>query len=140
MKNILVICTGNTCRSPMGEGIIKDILSKKGINNITVNSAGLSVFDGDAASINAVDALSEIGIDISKHRSKSALRSDLLDADIIYVMTTQHKNVIVDALPEVENKIKVIDIPDPFGMSIDRYRECRDRMYDYFSKELSEET
>lgn len=139
MKNILVICTGNTCRSPMAEGIIKDIIKKRGLKDINVLSGGLAALDGDMASKNAIDALAEIGIDISTHRSKSVFKDDLLNADCVYVMTPQHKNVIADALPEVEDKIKVLEIPDPFGLNMDKYRECRDRLYEYFEKELPEE-
>lgn len=139
MNNILVICTGNTCRSPMAEGIIKKIIADKKIDNISVKSMGLSAYDGDGPSNYAVEALSEIGIDIKDHRSKRVLVRDLEEADIIYVMTEQHKAVITDTLPELEPKIIVMDISDPFGQSLDKYRECRDKMTLYFSKEISGE-
>lgn len=137
MNRILVICTGNTCRSPMAAGIIRHILEKKHAGDVMVQSMGLAAFDGDPASDYAVQALAEIGVDIAGHRSRSVLRQDLLEADRIYVMTEQHRDVILDAQPEVKGKITVMDIADPFGQDLDRYRECRDEMIAFFTHELA---
>lgn len=136
MNRILVLCTGNTCRSPMAKGIIEAIIEENGIADVAVESRGLSAGEGDAATKNAILALEEIGIDINKHRSGPVLKRELLDADCIYVMTEHHKNVVLDVLPELETKLIVMDIPDPSGLSIDRYRECRDSMLKYFTDEL----
>ncbi|WMJ22364.1 low molecular weight protein arginine phosphatase [Paludicola sp. MB14-C6] len=136
MINILVICTGNTCRSPMAEGIIRKLIADKKLDGISVSSMGLAAYYGDTASTYSVDVMQEIEIDIQSHRSKRVLLKDLNEANYIYVMTQQHKNVIVDACPENECKIKVLDIPDPFGRDIEQYRECRDALIAYFSKEL----
>lgn len=136
MNKIVVVCTGNTCRSPIAEGIINAIIEEHKIADTSVTSRGLSASDGDAASENAILALEEIGIDIKKHRSNPVLTAELLEADCIYVMTEQHKNVIADALPEVLDKVIVMNISDPFSQDIERYRECRDEMLKYFTKEL----
>lgn len=140
MKNILVICTGNTCRSPMAEGIIKKLLEENNIEETTVASMGLSAYDGDGASAYAIDALKEIGIDISSHRSRRVMLEDLYNADVIYTMTQHHKNIILDALgsesAELEKKIFVLDISDPFGNDISQYESCRDKMLEYFTKQL----
>lgn len=135
-NKIIVICTGNTCRSPMAKGIIEKIIADHKIEGVTIDSMGLSAFDGDGASKQAIDALKEIGVDISDHRSKRVMLDDIIKADSIYVMTLQHKLVIVDAYPEIENKIIVMDIPDPFGLSFAKYCECRDSMLKFFGKEL----
>ena len=68
MKRILFICTGNTCRSPMAEGIFKKISNS---NKYTAESAGLMVSNASSASNDAINVCQEIGIDISKHKSKS---------------------------------------------------------------------
>ena len=60
-------------------------------------------------------------------------------ADCIYVMTEQHKNVIVEALPETAKKIIVMNISDPFGQELSRYRQCRDEMLRFFTRELTGE-
>lgn len=138
MNKILVICTGNTCRSPMAEGIINKIIADNKIEDVVVESMGLSAYDGDAASAYAIEALEEIGIDIKNHRSKRVMLQDIYDADCIYVMTLQHKNVIIEACNdcEIEKKIIVMEISDPFGQELDRYRQCRNQMMTYFEKEL----
>lgn len=139
MNKIIVICTGNTCRSPMAEGIIKKFLADNKIEDVTVSSMGLSAYDGDGASAYAVDALDEIGIDIRPHRSKRVMIKDIYEADRIYVMTLQHKNVILEACndKEIEDKIVVVEVSDPFGQDINRYRACRNQMIAFFEKELN---
>ncbi len=139
MNRIVVVCTGNTCRSPMAEGIIRQIVREHAIQDVAVQSMGLSAYEGDAPSDYAVEALAEIGIDISAHRSHPALAEELLAADCIYVMTEQHKNVIVEALPETAKKIIVMNISDPFGQELSRYRQCRDEMLRFFTRELTGE-
>lgn len=137
MYRILVVCAQNVCRSPMAEGIIQKIISDFGVSDIEVQSAGLSCYDGDPASEYAVEALEEIGIDIKGHRSHHVLISDIEEADSIYVMTEQHRDVIVDAVPEAAEKIRIMDISDPFGQPLARYRLCCAQLVDYFKRELA---
>ena len=139
MNRILVVCTDNECRSPMAEGIIRRIVEENGIEGTEVASAGLSAEEGEAPSGCAVEALREIGVDIAAHRSHQVLKEDLLDADCIYVMTEQHRDVILEALPELSQKLVVMDIADPAGQELERYRECRDEMLNYFRRELTGE-
>ena len=68
--NILIVCTGNTCRSPMAEGILKHLLKSKGIEHIDVSSAGTAGLEGYPPSENAVEATRVWDIDISGHRSR----------------------------------------------------------------------
>jgi len=139
MNKILVVCTGNTCRSPMAEGIIKKIIADNNLKDIEVTSVGLSAYHGDAVSVYSANALEKIGVDIKSHTSKGAMLSDLEEADVIYVMTLHHKNAIIDAYPSVENKIVVMDIADPFGLDLAAYEQCRDKMLEYFEKEIKGE-
>lgn len=134
---ILIICTGNTCRSPMAEGIVNDMIQKRGLEDVKVSSMGLGAYDGESPTANAIEAMKEIGIDISKKKSQRVMLQDLTEADLFYVMTQSHKNILADTLPEIEDQITVLDIPDPYGRDIGVYRDCRDAMIRFFEKEFA---
>ena len=115
---ILFVCTGNTCRSPMAEGIFKKLT--QGDESISCSSAGMSFCDGDAVSENAVTVCKEIGVDISGHRSKAIRR-------VFAVMTENHAMTLVSAGVPKE-RIYIMGISDPFGGSVEVYRKCRDEI------------
>ncbi len=122
---ILFICTGNTCRSPMAEGIFKSIVNNK---DFTCQSAGLYCADGSPATPEAIEACKEIGIDISEHKSKNLSNiEDISSFDYFIVMTNQHANAL-KAFGIEQDKIKVLGngVPDPYCMGIETYRKTRD--------------
>lgn len=135
---VLMICTGNTCRSPMAEGIVRDMLQKAGIRGIEVASMGLGANDGELPTANAVEAMREIGVDITGKRARRLMMEDLAQTDRFYVMTQSHKDILIDAMPELEDRIRVLDIADPYGCRLEVYRECRDAMLRYFQNELAD--
>lgn len=106
-RKILLVCTGNTCRSSIAEGILKYKLEHTplGIRDFEVTSAGLSAFDGSPASDEAVRAMKERGIDISSHRAKSVTRDMVDTSDLILVMTLTHKRMVLDRFPEARGKV-----------------------------------
>ena len=123
--NILFVCTGNTCRSPMAEGYLKS----KGIEGVTVLSRGLAA-DGSPVSLNSKKAMAEAGIDISSHISRQITADDINKADKIICLSPSHKAVLLSAgVPE--NKLYILGdgISDPFGGSIETYRRCRDEIF-----------
>lgn len=135
--NITFICTGNTCRSAMAEGICKKLISDRKIENITCRSCGLSAYTGDSASQNAVLAAAELGADISAHRATAVSRYILDETDIAVCMTRHHKEALA-AYFEPECRIFVPDggVPDPYGGSLEEYTECAEKLKAYISRLL----
>ncbi len=137
MKNILIVCTGNTCRSPMAEVLLKDRLEQLGkAEEYHVISRGVAAFFGQPASDNAIIALNEIGLDLTQHKAQRLEIDDIKNADLIYVMSNGHKEVIVSEVPESASKIKVLDIIDPYGLELEDYQICRDALINIFKKEF----
>jgi len=117
---IIFVCTGNTCRSPMAEGIAKKLYPE-----FEFSSAGVYANDGDTVSKNAVLALKEFGIDISSYSAKSLNYEMVDECDYLIPMTLSHKNNLV-MLGVNPDKILLFndEIFDPFGASLEIYKDC----------------
>ncbi len=141
MKKVLLICTGNTCRSPMAEGLFKQMLRDKDIKDVEVSSAGIAAYEGDPVSEYAVAVLTELGIDISAHRAKQLTPFMLEEADLILVMTPSHAKAILTQGETIHNKTKILKagIPDPYGGNIEEYRTCRDALSQALQEVLENE-
>ncbi len=138
MKTILFICTGNICRSPMAEGIFRHVM--KGRRDIQVMSAGIGAMEGQAPSPYAVQAVKELGIDISKQRSRQLTAELAQEADYIFGMTHSHVDTVLLLYPHAAEKTFLLrefddtldifekDISDPIGGSYDVYMNTRDQI------------
>lgn len=116
--NVLFVCTGNTCRSPIAEGYLSHSRP-----DVTVDSCGLC--DGGLPiSENSRLALAEIGIDKSNHLSKPISKKLIDWADKIICMSASHKEILNSL--GVECEILGGGIPDPYGCDITVYRKTRD--------------
>jgi len=137
----LVVCTGNTCRSPMAEGILRQLLSER-LNcdpdeidqrGATVMSAGISAGPGGAAASQAIQVMSESGIDLRAHSSQSVTPQIINFSDVILTMTNGHRAAIVNRWPQLEKKTFTVrrdngDIGDPIGGPVELYRECAEQI------------
>ena len=127
-KEIIFVCTGNTCRSPMAEGFF-NALPNKGYWG---TSAGIFAQNGEKASENSVLAMKENGVDIKSHYSKMLTPNMINRADLILTMTNSHKNALLSIDGSLSGKVMTFsefsgeegEIPDPFGGDLDTYRSC----------------
>lgn len=132
-KMIAFVCTGNTCRSPMAEGIFNYIASEKGLK-YRAWSAGIFAASGSMPSENAVEVAAEDGIDISSHRAVQFTADFAEKSDIILTMSPSHKATIIQAYPAIKEKVFTLpeyinnsafaDVFDPFGSNTEHYRTC----------------
>ncbi|MED1469071.1 low molecular weight protein arginine phosphatase [Bacillus salipaludis] len=128
MRRILFVCTGNTCRSPMAEAILKN----KNLEGIEVRSAGVFAVDGNEASAHAKQVLEENQI-VHNHQSSLLSGEEVGWADLILTMTGSHKGAILNYYPESAAKLFTLkeftgetifqDVSDPYGGNVSIYRE-----------------
>src|SRR5436309_4064231 len=138
MKTVLFVCTGNVCRSPMAEGIFCKAVQGRG--DFRVRSAGLGATEGQPPSPYAVQAVRELGIDISSQRSRMLTPELVHQADFIFGMTHSHIDTVILLYPQAAEKTFLLrefdetlaffekDIVDPIGGSYDAYVNCRDQI------------
>ncbi len=117
---ILFVCTGNTCRSPMAEAILKH----KQINNVDVRSAGIYAMPNAQMSAHAQQVLNEAQMP-HQHLATQLSKAEMEWADLILTMTTAHKDTVISNYPEAEHKVFTLkeytnegsleNVGDPYG-------------------------
>ena len=136
MLNILLVCTGNTCRSPMAAALLSQLLADaRGVKgeeseecDFKVTSAGTFATTVASASGQAIEVMERRGLDIQGHRSQP-LTSELIEqADCIFTMTASHRDTVVGMVPSAADRCKRVDadrdITDPIGQPVEVYAEC----------------
>ena len=145
-RRVLFVCTGNVCRSPMAAARLNDMSRPREICSANgevqtqaryvASSAGVCAMDGDRITPAAEQALREQGVvprpdnDYPAHRARMVSEEMLREADEVVGMTASHTMELMMRFPELAPKMRLlpIDIPDPFGGSIEVYRACLTRL------------
>jgi len=140
---VLLVCTGNTCRSPMAAGLLRQMLEAEGAR-IVVESAGTAAWEDQPATAPAIQVAGKSGVDLSGHRSRRLTPAMVRAADLVLVMERGHL-VAVRALGADADHSHVLsewpapgepglEISDPFGASSEAYEECWRRIQHHLER------
>lgn len=134
MYNVLCVCTGNICRSPMAEGLLKHLLPDDLQGLVNVHSAGTHALHGNVAENNAVIAMQSFGVEISHHRARLVTADMVKDADLILAMEKGHIQLLQSAFRPHRERLRLLgefdpaqqleEIEDPYGRSSVFYSAC----------------
>jgi protein-tyrosine-phosphatase len=132
-RRVLLVCTGNICRSAMAEAFLREHLRVQGVDDVLVASAGTHAEAGRPPMVEAVRAVAEVRGDLTAHRATLIDVVAAREAFLLLCATQAHRRHILDAWPEVEPaRVRLFseplegptspDVDDPYGWDADVYR------------------
>ena len=134
---LLIVCTGNTCRSPMAEVVCRQLIAARldcklgdiEDHGVMVASAGIAAMTGGRASPQAVEVMATAALDLSGHGTQPVTEQLVRHADFIYTMTRGHREAIVAQWPDAATRTDVLctdggDVSDPIGGPKEAYERC----------------
>ena len=137
MTRVLLVCTGNICRSPLAEVIMRGELEQRAIDEVHVMSAGTGAWEGAPASEGAYLIALEHGLDLSGHCAQLVTRDLVRRADVVLTMARHHLARVLELGGEHQTYLLAeyaghtgpdVDVSDPFGSDLDVYRETFERL------------
>jgi protein-tyrosine-phosphatase len=144
--HILFICTGNTCRSPTAEGLLRAALAAKGLDQVTVSSAGTGAWEGAPISEASYLVGLERGLDLSGHRARLLTRDLVREADLILVMSSHHLARVAELGGEDKTHLlgtyagrddNQAEVSDPYGADLSTYRATFTELQDLIGSVVS---
>lgn len=134
-RRVVLVCTGNTCRSPLAEALLRQALAERGVADVEVLSAGTGAWEGAPASEGAYLVGLESGLDLSSHRARLVTSQLVAASDLILTMARHHRARVLELggddrvhlLGEYAGRSgAAAEVADPFGADLEVYRETRD--------------
>jgi protein-tyrosine-phosphatase len=129
--NVLFVCSGNTCRSPMAEAIARAAVERRGWTHVRFESAGIAAAWDAPAAENAIAVAAEHGLDLTPHRSQPLTPELIAWADLVLGMSPSHLQGVRELGGDVDDKAALLTefadagsdaVDDPFGGSVEAYR------------------
>jgi len=148
IKEILFVCTGNSCRSIMAEGLLKKILKELGHKGVHARSAGIAAADGLKPAENTIAVMKREGIDVSDYQASLITEDMVKSSDLILTMSRRQKEVVLEIMPQAREKTHLLkeyvaekgdetlglEVEDPIGLPLEAYERVLNMLKESIGK------